>query len=59
LDRFRELRVYLPRAEDEAVVLAMVREHFVNLDQVEVFRAELCRAELRVEIAGLAEVESA
>ncbi len=58
LGRFRELRVYLPRAEDEGMVMTLVREHFGNLDQVEIFPAELCRAELRVEIAGLAEVES-
>jgi chorismate lyase/3-hydroxybenzoate synthase len=56
LDRFRDLRVYHPRLADRSSILALIQERFRCLRRVELIGAELCRAELLVEIEGLAEV---
>lgn len=55
LDRFRDLRIYHPRLADRSAILSLVQEHFRCLKRVELISAELCRAELLVEIEGLAE----
>lgn len=53
LSGFRELRVYHPRADDEHAILALLGESFPNLWRIECVLADLCRAELLVEIEGL------
>jgi chorismate lyase/3-hydroxybenzoate synthase len=54
LARYRELRVYYPRAEDAAAIERTVRRAFAKGCRVEMVRAGLCRAELLVEIEGVA-----
>lgn len=49
-----EARVYLRHAADEAAVVERLRRAMVNLKEVEVVRAEICRRELLVEIEPLA-----
>lgn len=56
LSRYRELRVYVTRAEDEAEVLGAIEGAFAGVGRVEVMRASICRRELLVEIEGVAEV---
>jgi hypothetical protein len=54
LARFRDVRVYYPRAVDAESLGKMVCETFGGDCRVEMCRAELCRAELLVEIEGVA-----
>ncbi|MDB5304550.1 MAG: hypothetical protein JWM97_2099 [Phycisphaerales bacterium] len=54
LERFRELRVYHMREADRLAIAAMVEEAFSPTVRVEYVQADLCRAELLVEIEGLA-----
>lgn len=54
LDRFRYLRVYYPRLAHTRTVRTLTRRAFTGVDDPEIFRAELCRAELLVEIEGVA-----
>jgi hypothetical protein len=54
LARFRDVRVYYPRANDAEALEMMVGRTFVGDCRVEMCRAELCRAELLVEIEGVA-----
>ena len=55
LGQFRNLRVYYLRETDRAYLEARVAEAFAANCQVEFVQADLCRAELLVEIEGLAE----
>ncbi|HEX4793120.1 MAG TPA: hypothetical protein VH370_04975 [Humisphaera sp.] len=55
LSRFRELRVYYSRAADREAISALIAPAFAMVERIEMVRAELCRAELLVEIEGLAE----
>lgn len=55
LAMYRELRAYVTRAEDDAVVEAAIERSFVGVRRVEVMRASICRRELLVEIEGVAE----
>ena len=57
LSRFRELRVYLPRPEHADQVLELLSPHFKSVAQIELLQAELCRAELLVELEGVADIE--
>jgi chorismate lyase/3-hydroxybenzoate synthase len=57
LQTYQELRVYYPRAADAGPLAAMVRGAFAPSCRVEMRRAELCRAELVVEIEGVARLE--
>jgi chorismate lyase / 3-hydroxybenzoate synthase len=57
LSRFRELRVYLPQPEHGGRVLDMVSPHFTAVARIEVLQAALCRAELLVELEGVADIE--
>jgi hypothetical protein len=52
---FRELRVYYPREADQAFIKGSVLADFSPSCRFEFIRADLCRAELLVEIEGLAE----
>lgn len=54
LARFTELRVYFARAADEATLKVLLRENFPQVLEIEWCRADLCRAELLVEIEGVA-----
>jgi len=54
LARYCRLRVYVVRLEDAAPVIAGVRRAFPRVQDLELFRADLCRSELLVEIEGLA-----
>jgi chorismate lyase/3-hydroxybenzoate synthase len=56
LDRFRELRVYHPRLADRSQIISLIHNRFHRLRRMELISADLCRAELLVEIEGLAEV---
>jgi len=54
LARYRELRVYYPRAEDASAIERAARRAFAKRCRIEMVRAGLCRAELLVEIEGVA-----
>ena len=54
LARFRDVRVYYPRAADREALETMVRGAFDSGCRIEMRRADLCRAELLVEIEGVA-----
>jgi len=56
LGRFRELRVYHPRASDTDAILDVLGRFFVGVARLELLQAELCRAELLVEVEGLADI---
>lgn len=53
---FREVRVYVPAAEDLEEVERGVKSRFVGAAQIEYFESALCRPGLRVEIEGLADL---
>jgi len=55
LSRYRQLRAYHRREEDRREVEARMQSAFPNLERLELLSAELCRAELLVEVEGLAE----
>jgi len=55
LGRYRQLRAYHRREADRREVEARMQSAFPNLDRLELLSAELCRAELLVEVEGLAE----
>ncbi len=57
LGRFRELRVYLPQPECGPAVRALLTPHFTGVARFEVLQAALCRAELLVELEGVADVD--
>lgn len=54
LGRYRELRVYYPLVEDAGAIERAVRRAFAKGCRIEMVRAGLCRAELLVEIEGVA-----
>jgi enamine deaminase RidA (YjgF/YER057c/UK114 family) len=54
LARYRDLRVYHPKAEDRPAIEKLLREAFPASCRIELRKAELCRAELLVEIEGVA-----
>jgi hypothetical protein len=54
LKRFDELRIYHPNLADRAALRAMIDPAFPNVRDIEYFQADLCRAELLVEIEGVA-----
>jgi chorismate lyase / 3-hydroxybenzoate synthase len=54
LAAFRELRIYYTRPADRSAIVQLVGDSFSALQGVELFPACLCRAELVVEIEGLA-----
>lgn len=56
LSRFRELRVYRPRLTDSDAILDVLGRHFAGVTRFELLQAELCRAELLVELEGLADI---
>jgi len=55
LGRYRQLRAYHRREADRREVEARMQSAFPNLERLELLSAELCRAELLVEVEGLAE----
>ena len=52
---YRDVRVYYPQAADRETLESAAREAFGPACRVEMRRADLCRAELLVEIEGVAE----
>jgi chorismate lyase/3-hydroxybenzoate synthase len=56
LTAFRELRIYHPDQNDAAEIEASVRAAFPALRRIEMMHADLCRAELLVEIEGIADL---
>jgi chorismate lyase/3-hydroxybenzoate synthase len=56
LCRIRDMRVYIRRDEDAALVDAALRQRCPDTGHVELVTARLCRPELLVEIEGVAEV---
>ena len=58
LPRFRELRIYRPRRAEADRILDLVVPSFRGVSRVELLEAELCRAELLVEVEGVADITS-
>ncbi len=56
LGTFTELRVYFPNPSDADAIEAAIRESFPALRRLEMLPANLCRADLLVEIEGLADL---
>jgi chorismate lyase/3-hydroxybenzoate synthase len=56
LATFGDLRVYFPHRRHEAEIEASVRKNFPNVRRLEMLHADLCRAELLVEIEGVADL---
>ena len=56
LRRYSHLRVYYPRAADRQKIMQALNDAFSHRPQFEFVHADLCRAELLVEIEGAAEV---
>ena len=56
LDRFRDLRVYVARAEDAARIRTLVLDRCARADCIDFAIARVCRPELLVEIEGVAEI---
>ena len=54
--RFTSLRVYIVRPDDLGVVRALIEARYGSLADIEFAQAELCRADLLVEIEGIAEL---
>jgi chorismate lyase/3-hydroxybenzoate synthase len=54
--RFTSLRVYVVHEGDISVVQDMVHERYPDVHDVEYAKADLCRADLLVEIEGVAEL---
>lgn len=55
LAHYRQLVIYLPNPGDAQTVWWRVREACPAVHRIEIYRADLCRPELRVEIEGLAD----
>jgi chorismate lyase/3-hydroxybenzoate synthase len=53
----RDIRVYYPRADHRAELERLLADAFPHLRGIEWVRADLCRAELLVEIEGVAQLE--
>ena len=53
---FRDLRVYYPDRTHEREIEHSIRENFPGLRHLEMLHADLCRAELLVEIEGVADL---
>jgi len=58
LSRFYELRVYRPRPETTGAILEILNRCFAGVGRIELLQAELCRAELLVELEGVADIEA-
>jgi chorismate lyase/3-hydroxybenzoate synthase len=56
LSTFSDLRVYYPDRAHEREIERSLRENFPNLRRLEMLHADLCRAELLVEIEGVADL---
>lgn len=54
LRHFRQLRVYFREREHQRLILDRVEASFPGVERVEALPAEMCRAELLVEIEGVA-----
>lgn len=54
LAKYDEIRIYCPRADVRSEIVELVRANFSATCRVEMVRASLCRAELLIEIEGLA-----
>lgn len=59
LSSFTELRIYHPRPQDRPTLAPLIAAAFPALRRVEYMQADLCRAELLVEIEGVAETGEA
>jgi chorismate lyase/3-hydroxybenzoate synthase len=56
LSAFRELRVYHPTPSDRSAIESAILAQFGGVERIEWLCADLCRAELRVEIEGIADL---
>ena len=56
LGLFHSLRVYHRREEHRPAVMRLIQEWFPAVQEVELFRTDLCRSELLVEIEGVADL---
>jgi hypothetical protein len=56
LSTFTELRVYFPNVSDADAIETSVRDAFPSLRRLEMLPANLCRADLLVEIEGLVDL---
>ena len=56
LAAFRELRVYYPNHDHAGEIEQTIRNHFTGLRRMEFLHSDLCRAELLVEIEGIAQL---
>ena len=56
LAAFSDLRVYYPDRAHEREIERSIRENFPNLRGLEMLHADLCRAELLVEVEGVADL---
>ena len=54
LAKYDEIRIYCPRSDVRGEIVDLVRANFSAACRVEMVRASLCRAELLIEIEGLA-----
>lgn len=54
--RFTSLRVYIVRPEDLAVVRDLIEARYGSIPDIEFAQAELCRADLLVEVEGIAQL---
>jgi chorismate lyase/3-hydroxybenzoate synthase len=53
---FREVRVYRPRPDDTAEIMATLIPFLAGVRRIELLQAELCRPELLVELEGVADL---
>ncbi len=52
LERYSDLRVYIPDEKDDAGISSWLRDVFPHISCPELVRADLCRSDLQVEIEG-------
>ena len=57
LGRYRQLRVYHPRPQDQSTLTRLIAPCFPQVREIEWIHAPLCRPELLVEIEGVAALE--
>jgi len=56
IERFREMRVYYARRDDETELRRLIKQRLPHLGDIDFLRADICRRDLLVEIEGLADL---
>jgi chorismate lyase/3-hydroxybenzoate synthase len=59
LSRFRELRAYVVDDASQAPLVDLIAARFPNLERLELMSADLCRADLLVEVEGVVDLGAA